>query len=60
MNKLRFHFTIVALCCFSFLLLAGTIIFRKTQVDFEAYKKPVVKEKDHSKDRLVNVYEFKK
>jgi hypothetical protein len=53
MNKLRFHFIIVALCYASFLLIAGTIAFRKAKVDFDAGKKSVVGVKDNH--RLVNV-----
>ncbi len=60
MNKLRFHFVIVVLCCFSFLLMAGTVAFRKAKVDFDAYEKLIAEVKDHRKDRLVNVEEFKK
>jgi len=60
MNKLRFHFTIVALCYASFLLMAGTIAFRKAKVDFDAYEKLIAEVKEHRKDRLVNVDEFKR
>jgi hypothetical protein len=58
MNKLRLHFAIVVLCCFSFLLLAGRIAFRKTDVAFDVYKKPADKVKESH--RLVNVKKFKK
>ena len=58
MNKLRFHFIIVALCYASFLLMAGTIAFRKAKVDFDAGKKPIVEVKGNHK--LVNVEGFKK
>jgi hypothetical protein len=60
MNKLRFHFVIVGLCCFSFLLLAGTFIFQKEKIDFDAGKKPIVEAKDNRRGRLVNVEGFKK
>lgn len=60
MNKLRFHFVIVALCCFSFLLLAGTHVFRKAKSDFDVYIKPVVEVEDYRKDRLMKVVDLKK
>lgn len=60
MNRLRFHFVVVILCCFSFLLLAGTHVFRKVKVDLDAYEEPASELKNQSKDRLVNVKEFKK
>jgi hypothetical protein len=60
MNKLRFHFVIVILCCFSFLLLAGTHVFRKVKVDLDAYEEPTTRVKEHRNHRLVHVKEFKK
>ena len=65
MNKLRFHFVIITLCFFSFLLMAGTLTFntlafKKAKVDFDAYEKLISQVKDHRKDRLVNVDEFKR
>jgi hypothetical protein len=41
-------------------LLAGTFIFRKEKIDFDAGKKPIVEAKDNHRGRLVNVEGFKK
>jgi hypothetical protein len=60
MNKLRLHFAIVVLCCFSFLLLAGKFTFTKAKVDFDAYEKSITEVKDIPKNRLMNIKEPEK
>jgi 3-mercaptopyruvate sulfurtransferase SseA len=50
---------IVTICFSSFFLLANTLHFRKAKVDFDAYEKLIAEVKNHRKERLVNVEEFK-
>lgn len=60
MNKLRLHFTIFILCCFSFLLMTGTHVFKKVKADLNAYERPVIEVKENRMDKLENIKEFKK
>lgn len=58
MKKKTTVFMIVIICCFSFLLPAGKLTFRKAKVDFDAYEKLIAEVKNHRKDRLINVEAF--
>ena len=51
---------VIAIICISSTILLANSLFRKAKVDFDAYEKLIAEVKDHRKDRLVNVEEFKK
>lgn len=56
MKALRFHLVIVVLCFFSFLLLAGSLTFRR---EFNIYKNRIVNVKDYALNNLGNMKAFK-
>ncbi|MBL7700849.1 MAG: hypothetical protein JNM14_01245 [Ferruginibacter sp.] len=55
MKTLKFHLVIVILCCVSFLLLAGSVTFRK---EFNVFKKEL-EIKNSSAARLINAEKLK-
>jgi hypothetical protein len=60
MKKIKSSLTVIIICSFSFLGIAGTIYYTKSLVDFDAYQNLSKKVKEHRKDRLVSVDEFLK
>jgi 3-mercaptopyruvate sulfurtransferase SseA len=58
MKKVKCSLTVIIICSFSFLGIAGTIYYTKSLVDFDAYEKLSKEVKKHRKDRLVSADEF--
>jgi hypothetical protein len=58
MKKVKCSLTVIIICSFSLLGIAGTIYYTKALVDFDAYEKLSKEVKKHRKDRLVSVDEF--
>ncbi len=58
MKKVKCSLTLIIICSFSFLGIAGTIYYTKALVDFDAYEKLGKEVKKHRKERLVSVDEF--